>query len=303
MKKYFMFILTILLALLSVNAIAETNYLTILTFGEYGNRPGEFNYPVCLTLDKDNNLYVSDWENDRIQKFSSNGRLLKVIPEVEGEDALKLDGPGEIPLANLERKNNIVGLVSPHAGYMYSGPVAANGFYKIALDGKPDTIIILGPNHRGFGEDISIMAEGKWETPLGELKIDTDIAESILKNSKIIKNDNKAHQFEHSIEVQLPFIQYIFGKNIKFVPICMTRQDINTDIEIAKSICSSVIGKNILIIASSDFTHYEPQKYAENVDKQAINAIIEFNPKKLYDMVYHQNLTMCGPGPITVMLN
>ncbi|MCD6579973.1 MEMO1 family protein [bacterium] len=212
-------------------------------------------------------------------------------------------GPGEIPLANIERKNNIVGLVSPHAGYMYSGPVAANGFYKIALDGKPDTIIILGPNHRGFGEDISIMAEGKWETPLGELKIDTDIAESILRNSKIIKNDNNAHQFEHSIEVQLPFIQYIFGKNIKFVPICMTRQDINTDIEIAKSICSSVIGKNILIIASSDFTHYEPQKYAENVDKQAINAIIEFNPKKLYDMVYHQNLTMCGPGPITVMLN
>jgi len=212
-------------------------------------------------------------------------------------------GPGEIPLANPERKNNIVGLVSPHAGYMYSGPVAANGFYKIALDGKPDTIIILGPNHRGFGEDISIMAEGKWETPLGELKIDTDIAESILKNSKIIKNDNKAHQFEHSIEVQLPFIQYIFGKNIKFVPICMTRQDINTDIEIAQSICSSVADKDILIIASSDFTHYESQESAINMDKQAINAILNFDPKRLYDMTYQKNLSMCGPGPITVMLN
>jgi len=211
-------------------------------------------------------------------------------------------GPGEIPLVNTKKENNIIGLVSPHAGYIYSGPVAANGFYQIALDGKPDTIIILGPNHRGFGEDISIMVEGKWKTPLGELEIDTDIAEKILKNSKIIKNDKKAHQYEHSIEVQLPFIQYIFGKNIKFVPICMTRQDINTDIEIAQSICSSVVDKNILIIASSDFTHYEPQEYAENVDKQAINAIIEFNPKKLYDMIYHQNLTMCGPGPITVML-
>ena len=211
-------------------------------------------------------------------------------------------GPGEIPLVNPKKGENIIGLVSPHAGYMYSGPVAANGFYKIALDGKPDTIIILGPNHRGFGEDISIMAEGKWETPLGELEIDTDLAESILRNSKIIKNDKKAHQYEHSIEVQLPFIQYIFGKDIKFVPICMTRQDINTDIEIAKSICSSVFDKHILIIASSDFTHYEPQEYAENVDEQAINAILEFNPKKLYDMIYHQNLTMCGPGPITVML-
>jgi len=211
-------------------------------------------------------------------------------------------GPGKIPLTISKRKRNIIGLVSPHAGYMYSGPVAANGFYKIALDGKPDTIIILGPNHQGFGENISIMVEGKWKTPLGELEIDTDIAENILKNSKIIKIDNKAHQYEHSIEVQLPFIQYIFGKNIKFVPICMTRQDINTDIEIAQSICSSVIDKNILIIASSDFTHYEPQEYAKNVDKQAINAILEFNPKKLYDMIYHQNLTMCGPGPITVML-
>jgi len=211
-------------------------------------------------------------------------------------------GPGKIPPVNPKRQNNIVGLVSPHAGYMYSGPVAANGFYRIALGGKPDTIIILGPNHRGFGEDISIMAEGKWKTPLGELEIDAEIAEDILKNSKTIKNDKKAHQYEHSIEVQLPFIQYIYGNNIKFVPICMTRQDINTDIEIAKSICSSVVDKNILIIASSDFTHYEPQEYAENVDKQAINAILEFNPKKLYDIIYRQNLTMCGPGPITVML-
>lgn len=211
-------------------------------------------------------------------------------------------GPGEIPLVNPKRQNNIIGLISPHAGYIYSGPVAANGFYKIALGGKPDTIIILGPNHQGFGENVSIMAEGKWKTPLGELEIDAEMAEDILKKSKIIKNDKKAHQYEHSIEVQLPFIQYIFGKDIKFVPICMTRQDIDTDIEIAKSICSSVVDKNILIIASSDFTHYEPQEYAKDIDKQAINTILEFNPKKLYDMIYHQNLTMCGPGPITVML-
>lgn len=211
-------------------------------------------------------------------------------------------GPGKLPPAVLAGERKIVGLISPHAGYMYSGPVAAHGFYKIALDGTPDTIIILGPNHRGFGEDISIMVEGKWKTPLGEIEIDTEMAEDILKNSKIIKNDKKAHQYEHSIEVQLPFIQCIFGNNIKFVPICMTRQDIDTDIEIAQSICSSVVDKNILIIASSDFTHYEPQEYAKNVDKQAIDAILEFNPKKLYDMIYQQNLTMCGPGPITVML-
>jgi AmmeMemoRadiSam system protein B len=211
-------------------------------------------------------------------------------------------GPGKIPKTNLKKQNNIIGLVSPHAGYMYSGPVAACGFYKIALDGKPDTIIILGPNHRGFGQDISMMTKGSWKTPLGELEIDTEIAEKILNNSKIIKSDYKAHQYEHSIEVQLPFIQYIFDQGIKFIPICMTRQDINTDIEIARSISSSVVDKNVLIIASSDFTHYEPQEYAKNADKQAINAILEFNPKKLYDKIYRENLTMCGPGPITVML-
>jgi len=211
-------------------------------------------------------------------------------------------GPGKIPPVNPKKENNIIGLISPHAGFMYSGPVAANGFYKISLGVSPDTIIILGPNHRGFGEDISIMAKGKWKTPLGELEIDTDIAESILSNSKIIKNDKKAHQFEHSIEVQLPFIQYIFGNGIKFVPICMTHQDINTDIKIAHSICSSVVNKNILIIASSDFTHYETQEYAKNIDRQAIDAILKFNPQKLYHIIYRQNLTMCGPGPVTTML-
>ena len=212
-------------------------------------------------------------------------------------------GPNKIPSISLKKEDRkIIGLISPHAGYMYSGPVAAHGFYKIAIDGKPDTIIILGPNHRGFGADVSIMIKGKWKTPLGEIEVDKDIAKNILNNSEIIKDDYKAHQYEHSIEVQLPFIQYIFGNDIKFVPICMTRQDVNTDIEIARSICSAIIDRNILIIASSDFTHYESQEYAQSMDRQAIKTILEFNTEKLYDIIYRQNLTICGPGPITTML-
>lgn len=211
-------------------------------------------------------------------------------------------GTGKLPLVNLTGKRNILGMISPHAGYIYSGPVASHGFYQLALDGKPDTIIILGPNHRGFGEEIAIMSEGTWSTPLGELEIDQDLAKNILKHSKIIKEDSKAHQSEHSIEVQLPFIQYIFGNNVKIVPISMSRQDINTDIQVASSICSSIKDKNIVIIATSDFTHYESQEYAKNLDKMAIDAIIDFNPEKLYDIIYQRRLTMCGPGPITVML-
>lgn len=154
MKKYFIFILTLLLAFLSVNAIAETNYLTIRTFGEYGNRPGEFNYPVCLTLDKDNNLYVSDWENDRIQKFNSDGRLLKVIPEGEGEDALKLDGPVGLALDSqgniiiVEQFNNRIHKISPEGkslqmtGKEGNGPGEFSDPRGIAID-KDDNIYIV----------------------------------------------------------------------------------------------------------------------------------------------------------------
>lgn len=155
MKKYFIFILlAILLTFCSVNAIAETNYLITLTFGEYGNRPGEFNYPVCLTLDKDNNLYVSDWENDRIQKFNSNGRLLKVIPEVEGEDALKLDGPVGLALDSqgniiiVEQFNNRIHKISPEGkslqmtGKEGNGPGEFSDPRGIAID-KDDNIYIV----------------------------------------------------------------------------------------------------------------------------------------------------------------
>ncbi len=211
-------------------------------------------------------------------------------------------GVGKLPLTNFAGKRKIRGLISPHAGYLYSGPVASHGFYRLARDGKPDTIIILGPNHRGYGEEISIISSGKWSTPLGELEINEDLAKNILNHSKIIKEDNKAHQYEHSIEVQIPFIQYIFGNNINIVPISMARQDIETNIRVAGAISSSVKDKDIVIIASSDFTHYKSKEYAKNIDYQAIEAILKFNPQKLYDLIYDQQLTMCGPGPITTML-
>jgi len=211
-------------------------------------------------------------------------------------------GVGKLPLTNFAGKRKIRGLISPHAGYLYSGPVASHGFYRLARDGKPDNIIILGPNHRGYGEEISIISSGKWSTPLGELEINEDLAKNILNHSKIIKEDNKAHQYEHSIEVQIPFIQYIFGNNINIVPISMARQDIETDIRVAGAISSSVKDKDIVIIASSDFTHYKSKEYAKNIDYQAIEAILKFNPQKLYDLIYDQQLTMCGPGPITTML-
>jgi len=131
-------------------------------------------------------------------------------------------GPGKNPTVQ-KGPRNIVGLVCPHAGYMYSGPVAAHSYYNLAIDGKPDTVVIFGPNHTGEGSGLAVVKEGAWRTPLGDVQIDEAVAHEILRKSKIIDVDDSAHAHEHSIEVQLPFLQYLYNAAFKFVPICCCR--------------------------------------------------------------------------------
>jgi len=211
-------------------------------------------------------------------------------------------GPGSLPKLNKQGKRIIKALVCPHAGYMYSGQVAAHSYFELANDGIPESIVIIGPNHTGLGSGVSIMDEGKWLTPLGELEIDSKLAKEICKVSNIIDVDEKAHEYEHSIEVQLPFLQYIYGNKIKFVPICMMMQDLKTSIEIGEALGIVLSNKNSIIIASSDMTHYEPQKIAEKKDKLAINAILELNEKKLHEVIENEMISMCGYGPVTVAI-
>jgi AmmeMemoRadiSam system protein B len=211
-------------------------------------------------------------------------------------------GPGKLPSVPAKGERKIVALVCPHAGYMYSGPVAATSYYHLAIDGTPDIIIILGPNHSGFGSGVSIMTEGKWATPLGEVEIDSNVANEIVKNSKLIDVDDQAHAYEHSIEVQLPFLQYIYGDKFKFVPICMMMQDIETSVEVGEAILKALAGKNAVIIASTDMTHYEPQEIAEKKDRIAINAIIKLDEAELQRAVELNMISMCGYGPVTSAL-
>lgn len=166
-------------------------------------------------------------------------------------------GPGTIPKTVSQGSRKIVGIVSPHAGYAYSGPIAANGYSRIAQDGLPEAFIILGPNHYGRGSGVAIQTDGAWETPLGTTPIDTQLAKSIQKGSEIIDIDDSAHFAEHSIEVQVPFIQYISKVTAKIVPICSWMQDLRTSRDIAKSIVEQTKNKDVVIIASSDFTHHE----------------------------------------------
>jgi AmmeMemoRadiSam system protein B len=185
---------------------------------------------------------------------------------------------------------------------MYSGPVAANGFARLASDGSPDTFIILGPNHTGQGSGVSILTSGAWETPIGTSEIQTELAERIKKSNNLLDVDEASHAYEHSIEVQLPFLQFLYGDSTKFIPICMMMQDLKTSRDIAKSIVDESIGKNCAIIASSDFTHYEPQENANRKDKMAIEAILRLDDEALNDLGESNSVTMCGYGPITTLI-
>jgi AmmeMemoRadiSam system protein B len=182
----------------------------------------------------------------------------------------------------------------------------------LAEDGLPEVFIVLGPNHYGRGSGVSIQTDGAWETPLGTTPIDTPLAENIQKASEIIDIDESAHSAEHSIEVQVPFIQFISKGTAKFIPICSWMQDLKTSREIANSIVDQVKDRNFVIIASSDFTHHErghrdrdeKEMLAriDEGDRSAIEAITKLDDAALNELGESQRVTMCGYGPITTLI-
>ena len=210
-------------------------------------------------------------------------------------------GPGELPQVNQNDYRQVVGLICPHAGYMYSGSVAANAYFELAQDGQPDTVILLGPNHSGYGSALSIMNEGAWRTPLGDVEIDTKIANRIIQETRIVDLDDLAHRFEHSIEVQLPFLQYLYGSKFKFVPICFQMQDLQSALEVGQAIVKVLAQENGVVIASSDMTHYEPQVKAVSKDIAALKAVEAMDEKRFYSIIETQNITACGYGPIATV--
>ncbi len=202
-------------------------------------------------------------------------------------------GPGAIPSVNSKGPREIVAIVAPHAGYYYSGPVAAHAYGELANDGIFDTAVILGPNHTGYGHPVSLWAGAAWSTPLGEVEIDKELAQRLL--GEVIQADEDAHLHEHSIEVQVPWLQYLY-KQVKIVPITMLAQDIETAWVVGKAI--SQVGDDLVIIASTDFTHYEPHAVAREKDDSVIEAIVALDEEELYDRCKNLNCTMCGYGPV-----
>lgn len=222
-------------------------------------------------------------------------------------------GPGDIPVVDKNKNRKIKGLVVPHAGYPFSGHVAAHSYHALAKDGFPETFVILGPNHTGYGSGVAVMIEGEWETPLGIVGIDEDLGKLVWKG--IIDKDERAHLHEHSIEVQLPFLQFM-KKDFEFVPICMGTQDLDTSLEVGKIISKAVekTKKDVAIIASTDFSHVgfgymqppppgmRADEWAKNQDENAIKKILEMDAEGLIKIVEEKNISMCGYGCVAAMI-
>lgn len=216
--------------------------------------------------------------------------------------------------ADVEKKD-VLGAVAPHAGYMYCGETQAHVYESLL--GDTSTFVILGPNHTGTRPSEAIMTSGMWKTPLGGARIDTDLAESILENSDHLEDDYSAHNQEHSIEVQLPWLQRKFD-GFNFVPISMSNHSLERGRDIGKALQKAREETNtkFVVISSSDFTHFgtsyghrpvtggigKKLDYIEKVDKEAASAIEKLSPETFVDTVEKYDATICGVGPITALL-
>lgn len=197
-------------------------------------------------------------------------------------------------------KEKAIGIVSPHAGLMYSGAAAGAVFSKITF---PRTFVLIGPNHTGFGSAVSIMLSGQWEMPTGELSINEELARRIREKADIIEADTMAHSMEHSLEVQLPFILY-YSSDVKIVPIVLMSDSLETCRLIGEAIADAIteLKNSVTIVASSDMSHYVTDSVARDKDKKAIDRVLALDPEGLYNTVKKEGISMCGFMPVTTML-
>ena len=198
------------------------------------------------------------------------------------------------------RKNQdkkVYGIICPHAGYMYSGPTASHSFSSISSQ-SPELAIIIGPNHFGIGEDAATMNDAKWKTPLGLVEVDSESSKKIVQKSKIVTIDNYSHSKDHSLEVQVPMLQYVLENEFRILPIILLSQNKETAIDVGSSISEIAKENNSIIIGSSDFTHYEENSFAYSQDKALIEPILDMDVDRFYSVLKEKQITACGFGAI-----
>jgi len=212
-----------------------------------------------------------------------------------GESALRseietLTGGHRIPPAPPPRA-----LLVPHAGYVYSGRIAARTYLS---GGLPDRFIVLGPNHTGEGEPIAVQSEGAWRTPLGDAPIDAPLAAAILSEAGAARVDAAAHRREHSIEVQVPFLQHL-APGCRFVPICVGTHRLDALLDLGRGLARAIASAEtpVTLVLSSDMTHYEAADVAQRRDRPALERILAIDPEGLLRVVREERITMCGVAP------
>ncbi len=190
--------------------------------------------------------------------------------------------------------------IVPHAGYPFSGKTAIATIAKVT---KPQNVVMLGPNHTGLGKPFALSPAKSWQTPYGNVFINKTLSEKILDAGSFIELDSTAHSQEHSLEVELPILQYFFDK-FTIVPICCAQANLETYNLVAGQIFKGIKNeiKNTLILASTDLTHYEPEEEARRKDRQAIEAIIELDAEKFIRRVENQKISTCGIAPVAILL-
>jgi len=208
-------------------------------------------------------------------------------------------GPGKIPPTDSKKK--IYGVICPHAGYVYSGPIACHSFYAISSN-PIELFIIVGPNHWGIGRNVASMKDCSWETPLGNVEVDSQAAQELADISELIELDFFSHTKEHSLEVQVPILQEVFSNKFKILPIAMIDQTQNTAVELGRCIAKITKKNNAMIIGSSDFTHYEENDFAHKQDMALIEPILNLDLETFYEVLNSKKITACGYGAIATTM-
>jgi len=222
------------------------------------------------------------------------GQFYPANPDQLRQEVRELLVPAPHPIAAL-------GCVVPHAGYMYSGSVAGAVYGALHL---PSLFLVLCPNHTGQGEPMAIMSAGEWRTPLGAARIDSELAGHLLRACPTLREDPGAHADEHSLEVQLPFLQYRVP-HMRFVPIAIGRGDFAALEQFGQALGQALVGwrEPLLIVASSDMNHYERDEVTRVKDGRAIEAILALDAERLYRVLREDHNSMCGYGPVISMLD
>jgi AmmeMemoRadiSam system protein B len=206
-------------------------------------------------------------------------------------------GPGN----QTQEDERIFGIISPHAGYVYSGPTACHS-YKAISSKNPELVIILGPNHFGVGKDVATMVDTQWETPLGLVDVDSEAAREISRISEYIEIDEFSHSRDHSLEVQIPMLQSILSQKFKILPIILLDQSLEMAKDVGNAVAQIAKSRNTIIIASSDFTHYEENSFAHSQDRALMEPILEMNIEKFYNVLMEKRITACGYGAMASVM-